>query len=252
MHEHEHVMKRFYKETNRDREFGPAILYGELLNWVAKQPRTYYKKTYLTTAMTSGGYIKTKALCSPSEAFGKNCTLANAMVLQLLHDRELNREDMLIFPPDVGKLPKWGQIQYNMFWYFVISGVSGENARRMEGYVSPHEGMENRESPIEERRRYYFEFLKQLIESTETTHPVNEIVQLFDPSSLGSHFEQNIARSLKIPVKRTAVNEAKTLENGCQDLYALRREGIEVPFVYKPDLNSVLVLLSLAELGLVE
>lgn len=252
MHEHEHLMRRFYEETNRNREFGPAILYSELLNWVDKLPRTYCKKTYLTTAMTSGGYIRTGALCSPSEAFGKNCTLAEAMVSQLLRDRELSSEDMLIFPPDVGKLPKWGQIEYNMFWYFVISGVTGDNARRIENYASPHKGMENRESPIEERRGYYAKFLDQLIEATEATYPVDGIVQLLDPSSLGSYFEQNIAMKWGIPVKRTAVNNAKTLENGCQDLYSLRNEGIEIPFVNMPDLNSVLVILSLAELGLVE
>lgn len=128
-------------------------------NGFAKLPRIYF-----TTTITSGGFnvfaekekpksdgdsnpnflslvtrdglIKKTSLpttLSFSEILDGNTKLAEAFRIALLDSGRVSTEkNLLIFPPDLGKVPGWTQFDFNLFWLNIISGVHPDDANKIE------------------------------------------------------------------------------------------------------------------------
>lgn len=241
--------------------------YYELIhsNGMSKLPRTYF-----TTTITSGGFnifaeqkksesngnrnldffgivpvgggtsVKTPLPKSLgfTEILNKNVGLAESFRVGLLNSGKVSTEkSLLIFPPDLGKVPGWTQFDFNLFWLNIISGINPNDCKEIElafrNSNFDFETYNNGKLPNETRKKVYLEFVKnylQLIQENKyQIDPISEFIQLVDPKgSLGGFVEEFLAKSLGVKISRVMINNMKTF-SGQDAARTLIRQGVDIP-----------------------
>lgn len=145
-------------------------------------------------------------------------------------------EHLLIFPPDLGKVPDWKQLDYNFFWFNIIAGLSPQLAKKVEEKLRPQidaQRYNDHALPSEERMRSYHSFvrgfLELIFENRSDIQPVSRLIQLLDPkSSLGCIIEELLARGLGIPVSNVVINNMEKFPDK-DKLRKLIRLGVDIP-----------------------
>lgn len=234
-------------------------------NGLASLPRTYF-----TTTITSGGYnvfadhtqpkldvsgslnflsivkdvgafpVRTPfpGIISYPEVLAGNTKLAEAFRVGLLDSGKVSTENsLLIFPPDLGKVPGWTQFDYNLFWLDVISGLDPKDAGEIESAFKSSRfdfnTYNNGKLPNEVKKPIYLEFVQSFLQMIDQkgfrVDPISEFVQLVDPKgSLGGFVEEFLAKSLGVHISRAVINNLKSFSRK-NSARALIRQGIEIP-----------------------
>ncbi len=234
-------------------------------NGLAKLPRTYF-----TTTITSGGFnvfaeqtkpesngkgnfdffnivvapgeMKTRTPLPKSLNFSEilngNVKLAENFRLALLNSGKVSTEkNLLIFPPDLGKVPGWTQFDFNLFWLNIISGINPEDAVKIESAFRnsnfDFETYNNGKLPNEVRRPVYLEFVRSYLQMIDQegfhVDPISEFIQLVDPKgSLGGFVEEFLAKSLGVNISRVVINNMKAF-SGEDGARALIKQGVDLP-----------------------
>ncbi len=244
------------------------VAYYQLIhsNGLAKLPRTYF-----TTTITSGGFnifaeqttlkpngngntnffsivtdpgtMKKRTPLPASLSFPQilteNVGLAEAFRTGLLDSGKVSTEkSLLIFPPDLGKVPGWTQFDFNLFWFDVISGLNPKDAREIELFFRKSKfdfaTYNDSKLPNEIRKRVYLEFAQSFLQMIEQnryhTDPISEFIQLVDPKgSLGGFVEEFIAKSLGVHMSWAMINNMKTFSGEGAARTLIRQGGVNIP-----------------------
>ena len=262
-------LRPFFFETTPIHET-PSRKYNTYYKFIHSNGLAKLPRTYLTTTITSGGYsvlteqvkekpnsdgnynffnivlengeftIKTPfpARLSYPEVLQKNIKLAEAYRQDLLKSRKVSAEkSLLIFPPDLGKVPDWTQFDYNLFWLNIISGIRPKDAKKIEEYFInssfDYATYNNKNLSSEIRKRAYIEFvqdyLRYINQNGCKVDPISEFIQLVDPKgSLGSFVEEFLAKSLGVPISRVVINNMEAF-SGKDAARELIRQQVEIP-----------------------
>lgn len=188
----------------------------------------------------SGVPVKTplpKSL-SFTEILNGNVGLAEAFRVGLLDSGKVSTEkSLLIFPPDLGKVPGWTQFDFNLFWLNIISGINPNDGKEIElafrNSNFDFETYNNGKLPNEIRKKVYLKFVQnylQLIQENKyQIDPISEFIQLVDPKgSLGGFVEEFLAKSLGVKISRVIINNMKTF-SGKDAARTLIGQGVDIP-----------------------
>lgn len=248
-------------------------------NGLAKLPRTYF-----TTTITSGGFniFAEQKMAAPNgngninffsivvepgtmkmrtplpaslsfpEILKENVELAEAFRIGLLDSGRVSTDkSLLIFPPDLGKVPGWTQFDYNLFWLDVISGLNPKDAREIESAFRESKfdfkTYNDSKLPNEIRKRVYLEFVQIFLQMIEQKgyhiDPISEFIQLVDPKgSLGGFVEEFLAKSLGVHISWAMINNMKTF-SGEGAARTLIKQGVDIPAARLGDKHDDPVLL---------
>lgn len=224
-----HILEKFYQSIDYANPGSPADVYSELVEFEGWTDLMLV--LYFSHAISTNGFVG-KGIYYPDQEIGANCDLAQLMIGQLIDDHEVDpRANQILVPSEIGKMKGWNQIDFNIFWYLVVSGVSVENAMKIGNDVRPNQGIADRSLPLETRKPMYVDLLKQLIELTDQTviRPVAKLVQVLDTTSLGSEMEKATSDHYRVPTKRVAINSDVKLGSKFSGLQQLMDKGVEVP-----------------------
>lgn len=224
-----HILEKFYKSIDHTNPGSPADVYSQLVKFEGWTDLMLV--LYFSHAISTNGFVG-KGIYSPDQEIGANCHLAQLMIGQLIADNEVDpRANQILVPSEIGKMKGWNQIYFNIFWYFVVSGVSVDNAMQIGNDVRPNQGIADRRLPLYERKPMYDDLLSQLITFTDQTvvRPVAKLVQVLDTTSLGSEMEKATSDHYRVPTKRVAINSGVELGSKFSGLQQLMDMGVEVP-----------------------
>ncbi len=224
-----HILENFYQSIDHAKPGSPADVYSELVKFEGW--KSSKSKLYCSHAITTNAFVGT-GLYPTDQEIGANCHLAQLMIGQLIADNEVDsRANQILVPSEIGKMEGWNQIDFNIFWYLVVSGVSVENAIQIEKDVHPNQGIADRSLPLDVRKPMYNDLLSQLISLTDKTvvRPVAKLVQVLDTTSLGSAMEKATSNYYGVPAKRVAINSGVKLGSKFSGLQQLMDKGVEVP-----------------------
>lgn len=182
-----------------------------LHNKMGELARTY--STYLSTSVSSGGWIRDKTL-SQAEVISANGKTA-LRYADYLHRAGLIDLHRSVDAVSLGHVPTWRQYEYLKFWLPVMGRVelSTENVREIQSQLTEFENSHDMDlfndssAPQTERRPLHAAFERQFVRATQNmgSHAVEQVVQLIDASlSLGGDTERDYANDTDIAVKRPA------------------------------------------------
>lgn len=242
-------LEPFFAETTRVKET-PRAKYRSFYSLIHSNGMINLPRVYLPTTLTSGGYKKLEP--DLGVAMEKNIELAKTFRKMLLMSNRVSTEDhLLIFPPDLGKVPGWTQLDYNFFWFDIIAGLKPEDAERLEyelrSQINVEKYNDHALSP-EDRKPSYLKFVQgfyELIQQNQLEKdPVSRMIQFVDPKGLGCHIEELLARALKIPVSQVVINNMDNFP-GNDELRNLIRQGVDIPAArLSADQNEPLLLVT--------
>lgn len=232
------ILEKFYNDHLKSAtDLTPASAYALLCkSWTPGNG-----DVYLSHAISSGGFKDTD-LCNPGQEIESNCTLAQAIIRELVGARQIPGDHRCLVPSDIGKVKGFEQIQFNIFWFFVIAGVTAENALDIEDRVKPDQRINDRTIPPSNKLTMYEDLLYQLLEYKGVVAPVYQLVQVFANTSLGSRFEHNLAIALNIPVQRVELNTAVSTKSKFQIIHDLNNQGVDFPMVNATDSDHQFLL----------
>lgn len=226
-------LEPFFLETTKVVE-GPSAKYRSFHTLIHSNGMANLPRVYLPTTLTSGGYKKIEP--DLSVAMGKNVELAKTFREMLLMSKRVSMEDhLLIFPPDLGKVPSWAQLDYNFFWFNIISGLKPEDAEKVELELRPQineKEYNDHGLSSEERKHSYLKFVQGFLKIIQQNQfeidPVSRLIQFVDPkSSLGCFIEELLARGLGIPVSQVVINNMDSFPKR-DELSRLIRQGVDI------------------------
>lgn len=158
----------------------------------------------------------------------ENVQFANIILNSLVSQRQLEPNSVVTTPYKLGKrsqpsdrknreTSEWQETEYLLFWSMVVAGISEEYAPTF--YANSHSAMLNNPAAIDRvtlsRKTRIPHFLRlekivreELFKAPEgTVEPISSLVTFPDAHySLGSTFEQRLARYLNIPSKQVIFN----------------------------------------------
>jgi hypothetical protein len=227
-------LEPFFEATTKEEE-SPSSKYKTFRSLIYSNGMASLPRIFLSTTLTSGGYKKIES--DLGVAMEKNIQLSLTFREMLLTSGRVSTEEhLLIFPPNLGKVPGWTQLDYNFFWLDIITGLKPEDAEKLETELRPQineKEYNNHALSSEIRKHSYLKFIQgfyRLIKENQfEIDPVSMLIQLVDPkSSLGCYVEELLARSLNIPVSQVVINNIALFPKH-EELSNLIRLGVDIP-----------------------
>lgn len=227
-------LQPFFRETTSVKE-APWAKYSAFHKLINTNGMSALPRVYLPTTITSGGFKAGEA--NIGVVIDKNVALALTFKEMLLQSGRISTDNhLLIFPPDLGKVPGWSQLDFNFFWFDIIAGLKPDNAKLIELALRPnidHQKYNDHTLSPAERMSSYKDFVRGFLalifQNKLEIEPVSRLIQLLDPkSSLGCIVEESFARGLKIPVANVVINNMSAFPER-DKLRELIRRGVDIP-----------------------
>lgn len=160
---------------------------------------------YVSTAISSGGYVRDPNLDPKSnddrrKIIEANNRVASLILGQMVSDNDyMNSENMLV-TTELGKVERWGDSKYMQFWMYGVSGVDTKYAEDVDELFADDtwredlEKMNNYHLSNDERWPAYRQFTHVLVDKLSTAKrirvPIDNFLQLVDVQmSLGCNAE---------------------------------------------------------------
>ena len=244
----ERLTRTFFEQT-RTNNLNSVERYKKY--WEFFKDKQTLASVYFSTAITSGGFVH--VYDDPTKTQRENSLLGNQFIGELSKDYSISESD-IISPLDTEEKFKkedennWTEIDYMLFWFHIMSGISSEDASLVEKYVRGKVDFESDNPNLshEDRRKKYEEFTSEYVRYLEKgsieKDPIQEVIQLVDTrSSLGCFAEELFAKHLGITVRKAIVNRSSKIFdiNGLEEL---TKAGAIIPhFTFSHDNALILV-----------
>lgn len=178
-------------------------------------PRRHRSEAYFSFPITSGGARRMIHLFSNTMSFGEKLSTAirynHWFARAVCHELENMTEPEIIFTlPYLGKRKGWYEFDYNLFWFFYISGLPYETATEFYDQINHHphihrELFNNLHATLEERKQEYKKMINAFIEFISKKRKIlKPMVRMFlmpdHHISLGNSMEKALAAYLEIPI----------------------------------------------------
>lgn len=231
----------WYGEPYEGVPFFPSWAYREyleLFRWDEPRPHLY-----VSMAITSGGYNRDSSL-DIGEVIAKNTQYGDH--LRAFFDEQGMSPQEIIIPSELGSMrqAEWGQLDFLMFWFHIMSGVTYDQAHRLE-YALRHTGYyqdakwsqkEMLQGNSEEKWQVYEAFTLAYAEQLSrlpSYKPVEMVIGGLDAKrSLGGRAEELLARQLGIPYCIIEAQENAISPEFRQELDTLHALGAEALTLY--------------------
>ena len=192
---------------------------------------------YLSMAITSGGYRRDPDL-PMGDVISRNSVFGQLAALALIRDiPELDLSDIIV-PSELGKVTRWDQMDFLLFWFHVIAGLRPHEAAYIEGVVQEKinsRALSDTESPKCQYDRLVSDYKAAMCDLVSNTakklHPNNiqAVIFILDGEmSLGAQAEQELCYALGIPpqMQLLSAHAVATLDGEyAQHLIRLRTLG---------------------------
>lgn len=165
--------------------------------------------TYLSTAITAGGYVRDKLLAKQDVVAGN--TEAALLYADHLHRQQLIKLEESVDAVALGYIPGWSQSDYMWFWLPILTrpDLTPANIRTIHSTVTTFEAshdmsqFNNPDLTHQQRRPIYHALGNAFLRATRSMNrqPVQQTIQLIDGQlSLGGDVERQVSHAENISV----------------------------------------------------